>query len=116
MDLHKQGYRGEISGILTEHLEGLEFPVNKEMILRHATQSGLDEELLSELEGLPSRQFTDLREVLDHFEGGTMSTQRSSVQSDQPAHTGDEDLTGLRHGRPTTAGSGSRNVRDIEPE
>ena len=40
-----------------KHLKGIDYPVNKEDLIKHAKQNGADEELQSILEELPRDEF-----------------------------------------------------------
>ncbi len=107
----------EFSGQLSTALEAVDFPADKSTILQVARSNQLEPSILSTLEKLPDRDYQDLRDVLDHFTGGTQRVptkqEQSRAESSEPHEN--PDLTGLRQGTPAPQDSGSRNVRDIPP-
>lgn len=42
---------------LQKHLKGVDYPVSKEDLIKHAKQQGADEDALSALEQLPDEQY-----------------------------------------------------------
>ncbi len=55
-----------------KHLKGIDYPVNKENLIRHAEQHGADEELRSLLEELPEDEEyetpTDVNKAIGQIE------------------------------------------------
>lgn len=54
-----------------KHLKGIDYPVNKENLIKHAEQNGADEELRSRLEELPEDEYetpTDVNKAIGQIE------------------------------------------------
>jgi hypothetical protein len=54
-----------------KHLKGIEYPVNKENLIKHAEKNGADEELRSLLEELPEDEYetpTDVNKAIGQIE------------------------------------------------
>ncbi|NJO72814.1 MAG: DUF2795 domain-containing protein [Leptolyngbyaceae cyanobacterium RM1_406_9] len=42
---------------LQKHLKGIDYPVNKENLIKHAKEHGADENVISVLDQLPDKEF-----------------------------------------------------------
>lgn len=54
-----------------KHLKGIDYPANKEDIIKHAEKQGADEELRSLLEELPENEYetpTDVNKAIGQIE------------------------------------------------
>ncbi len=48
---------------LQKHLKGIDYPANKEKLIKHAQQHGADEQAISVLEQLPDEEFASPTKV-----------------------------------------------------
>jgi Protein of unknown function (DUF2795) len=48
---------------LQKHLKGIDYPANKEKLIKHAQQHGADEQAISALEQLPDEEFASPTKV-----------------------------------------------------
>ncbi len=75
----------EQTGQLVQALDGLKFPASKSIIVNHARSNDLNPETLSVITNLPDREYQDLRDVLDHFAGGTERIESDEESSSNPS-------------------------------
>jgi hypothetical protein len=52
---------------IQRYLKGLDYPVSKEQLVRHAEQSGADDQVLAALRQLPGNKFNSPNEVSEAF-------------------------------------------------
>lgn len=48
---------------LAKHLEGIDFPANKQKIVEYARSKGANEEIVKGLNGLPDEEYTSMADV-----------------------------------------------------
>lgn len=48
---------------LQQHLEGIEFPVSRDELVDYAQSNGAREEIVSQLEQLPEREYRSMAEI-----------------------------------------------------
>ncbi len=52
---------------LAKHLEGIDFPANKQKMVEYARSKGASQDLCNQIEGLPDEQYTSMADVFKGF-------------------------------------------------
>lgn len=56
--------RGRADNELTRYLQGVDFPADRDAVIRHARRQDVDEELLQQLVRIPNRDYGSLADVI----------------------------------------------------
>ncbi|SNB46360.1 DUF2795 domain-containing protein [Geobacter sp. DSM 9736] len=68
---------------VTKHLKGINFPANKQDLIKHAKHEGADQEVLQELQGFEDREYGNMADVMKSFGKGHTSSPRTKSTSTQ---------------------------------
>jgi len=67
---------------VTKHLKGIDFPANKQELVKHAQQTKADQDVINELQKIEERQYGSMADVMKAF--GKERAQ-SAAQKGRPA-------------------------------
>jgi hypothetical protein len=57
-----------LSEDIQSHLSGLEFPVNKQGAISHAKDKNAPHEVITALNGIPDREYTDVEDLMKEID------------------------------------------------
>lgn len=61
------GVSGRNVANVTHHLQGIDFPANKQDLIKQAESNGADQDVIQVLQGLPDRQYTNMADVMQGY-------------------------------------------------
>lgn len=53
-----------LSAAVTQYLQGIDFPADRDAVIRHARRQDVDDELLQRLDRMPNRDYGSLADVI----------------------------------------------------
>jgi hypothetical protein len=102
---------GASSANLTKNLKGMDFPADKQDILKHAQQLHAEKIVIDEIQKMPDREYNSMADVMKNFEpeftesktrqgqGQSQSQSRSQTQSQSQSRSGGQTGQGKHGGR-----------------
>ena len=70
---------------VTKHLKGINFPADKNALVKHAKKGGADKEVLNELQGFEDREYGSMADVMKAF-GKEHQASKSKSSQKQTTH------------------------------
>ncbi len=52
---------------VTNYLRGIQFPVTRDDLIRHARNQGADDDIIQVLNGMPDRRYNDMADVMGGY-------------------------------------------------
>ena len=71
---------------VTKHLKGINFPANKNELIKHAKKEGADKEVLQELQNFEDRQYGSMADVMKGFGKEHQESSKSKSPSKETTH------------------------------
>lgn len=71
---------------VTKHLKGIDFPANKNDLIKHAKKGGADKEVLNELQGFEDRQYGNMADVMKAFGKEHQASSKSKSSQKETTH------------------------------
>lgn len=71
---------------VTKHLKGINFPANKNELVKHAKKEGADKQVLDELHSFEDREYGSMADVMKEFGKEHQSSSKSKSSQKQTVH------------------------------
>lgn len=62
-----RGVGGESPANVATYLKGIDYPANKQDLLRHARQNGAEQDVVDVLERMPEQQYLNMADVMKGY-------------------------------------------------
>ncbi|MBD3736074.1 hypothetical protein AUR59_010590 [Stutzerimonas balearica] len=62
-----RGVGGESPANVATYLKGIDYPANKQDLLRHARQNGAEQDVVDVLERMPEQQYGNMADVMKGY-------------------------------------------------
>lgn len=62
-----RGVGGESPANVATYLKGIDYPANKQDLLRHARQNGAEQDVVDVLERMPEQQYGNMADVIKGY-------------------------------------------------
>ncbi len=62
-----RGVGGESPANVATYLKGIDYPANKQDLLRHARQNGAEQDVVDVLERMPEQQYGNMEDVMKGY-------------------------------------------------
>lgn len=62
-----RGLGGESPANVATYLKGIDYPANKQDLLRHARQNGAEQDVVDVLERMPEQQYGNMADVMKGY-------------------------------------------------
>lgn len=62
-----RGVGGESPANVATYLKGIDYPANKQDLLRHARQNGAEQDVVDVLERMPKQQYGNMADVMKGY-------------------------------------------------
>ncbi|QJD59714.1 DUF2795 domain-containing protein [Pseudomonas sp. gcc21] len=62
-----QGAGGQSPTNVSTYLKGIDFPANRDQLIRHAEQNGAEQDVLDDLKQMPDQQYDNMADVMKGY-------------------------------------------------
>ena len=78
---------GKSPANVTKHLKGIDFPVKKQELIKHAQQAKADQDVMNELQSIEDREYGSMADVMKGFGKQQQASPRSKPASQPQKRT-----------------------------